>query len=107
VGSWRTDELDSIPDDAPELQRVMEELAAAVAAVPPSQIINEQEVFYTNMWAELTISDAQTTNGEPSLRELILGIHWDEEPIDPVNGQPGYFVYTYVSINSNYSAGGH
>jgi len=58
------------------------------------------------MYGELTISDAQRVNGEPTLKELMLGIHWDEEPIDPVNGQPGYFVYTYVSADSNYSSGG-
>jgi len=81
--------------------------AATTAAVPPVQVINEKEVLYTNMYGEVTIGDAQTVSGEPVLKELILGIHWNEEPIDPVNGQPGYFVYTYVSTASNYSAGGH
>jgi hypothetical protein len=107
VGTWSTQDVEGIPDDAPQLQQVMEELAGSVAAVPPQQVINEQTVTYTNMYAELTVSDAQLTGGEPTLKELILGIHWDEEPIDPVNGQPGYFVYTYVSVDSNYSSGGH
>ena len=84
----------------------MEDLAATVAAVPPVQIINGQEVRYTNMYGELTISEAQAASGEPTLKELMLGIHWDEQPIDPTNGQPGYFVYTYVSADSNYSSGG-
>jgi hypothetical protein len=48
VGTWRTDELDSIPDDAPQLQQVMADLAATVAAVPPVQIINEKEVYYSS-----------------------------------------------------------
>lgn len=106
VGTWRTDGLDAIPDDAPQLKVVMEDLANTVAAVPPVQVINGQEVRYSNMYADLTIAETQVANGEPTLKELVLGIHWDEEPIDPVNGQPGYFVYTYVSVDSNYSSGG-
>ncbi len=84
----------------------MEDLASTVAAVPPVQTINGQEVRYTNMYGELTISEAQVANGEPTLKELMLGVHWGEQPTDPTNGQPGYFVYTYVSVDSNYSSGG-
>jgi hypothetical protein len=105
-GTWRTDELDAIPDDAPQLKAVMEELAAAIAAVPPVQTINGQEVRYTNMYGEVTISAAQVANGAPTLKELVLGVHWDEQPTDPTNGQPGYFVYTFVSVDSNYSSSG-
>jgi len=106
-GTWSTQDLEAIPDDAPQLRHIMEELAATIAAVPPVQVINDKTVLYSNMFGELTISVAQTRDGEPVLKELILGIHWDEEPIDPVTGQPGYFVYTYVSSDSNYAAGGH
>ncbi len=106
VGTWSTQDLEAIPDDAPQLRQVMEELAAAVAAVPPVEYINGKQVLYTDMYGELTISVAQTAGGEPTLKELVLGIHWKEQPVDPTNGQPGYFVYTYVSVDSNYSSGG-
>jgi quinol-cytochrome oxidoreductase complex cytochrome b subunit len=105
-GTWSTKDLASIPDDAPQLKAVMEDLAASIAAVPPVQNINGQEVRYTNMYGDLTISVAQTEKGEPKLKQLVLGVHWDEQPIDPTNGQPGYFVYTFVSVDSTYSSGG-
>ncbi len=106
VGDWSTQNLEAIPDNAPQLQAVMEDLAASVAAVPPVQIINGQEVRYTNMYGELKISDAQTNKDGPTLKELILGIHWDEQPTDPVTGLPGYFLFTYVNVDSLYSSGG-
>jgi hypothetical protein len=84
----------------------MEDLTASIAAVPPVQNVNGQEVRYTNMYGDLTISVAQTENGEPKLKQLVLGVHWDEQPTDPTNGQPGYFVYTFVSVDSAYSSGG-
>jgi hypothetical protein len=106
VGTWSTKDLQSIPDDAPQLKQVMEDLAASVAAVPPVQTINGEQIHYTNMFGEVAISDAQTANGETTLKQLVLGVHWDEQPTDPTNGQPGYFVYTYVSADSTYSSGG-
>jgi ubiquinol-cytochrome c reductase cytochrome b subunit len=106
VGTWSTQDLEAIPDDAPQLQQVMEELASAIAAVPPVQEVYGETVRYTNMYGELNISVAQTAGGEPTLKELILALHWDEEPIDPATGQPGFFNFTYVSVNSNYSSGG-
>jgi quinol-cytochrome oxidoreductase complex cytochrome b subunit len=107
VGTWSTKDLEAIPDDAPQLKQVMEDLAATVAAAPPVQTVNDKPVYYSNMYGEVTISNAQTTGGEPTLKELILGVHWDEQPIDPTNGQPGYFVYTFVSADSNYTASSH
>jgi hypothetical protein len=95
-----------VPDNAPALQALMEELTASVAAVPPVQVLNGKEVLYTNMYAELKIEDAQGLPGEPTLKQLTLGIHWDEQPTDPTNGQPGYFSYTFVSKDSTYSSGG-
>ena len=98
VGTWSTqEEKGGVPDNAPALQVIMEELAASVAAVPPVQVLNGQEVRYTNMFAELKIEEAQGLPGEPTLKQLTLGIHWDEQPIDPTNGQPGFFTYTFVS----------
>jgi hypothetical protein len=88
------------------MKQVMEDLAATVAAVPPVQNVNGQEVRYSNMYGELAIADAQVAGGEPTLKELVLGVHWDEQPIDPTNGQPGFFDYTYVSADSNYSSSG-
>jgi ubiquinol-cytochrome c reductase cytochrome b subunit len=107
VGTWSTqEERGGVPDNAPALQMVMEELAASVAAVPPVQVLNDQEVRYTNMFAELRIEEAQGLPGEPTLKQLTLAIHWDEQPIDPTNGQPGFFTYTFVSRDSLYSSGG-
>ena len=107
VGTWSTQQdKGGVPDNAPALQAVMEELAASVAAVPPVQTINGQEVRYTNMFAEVKIADAQGLPGAPTLKQLTLGIHWDEQPTDPTNGQPGFFSYTFVSRDSLYSSGG-
>src|SRR5512137_1705988 len=88
VGTWSTQQdKGGVPDNAPALQSVMEELAASVAAVPPVQTINGQEVRYTNMFAEVKIDEAQGLPGEPTLKQITLAIHWDEQPIDPVSGQ--------------------
>jgi len=107
VGTWSTrEEKGGVPDNAPALQALMEELTTSVAAVPPVQVLNGKEVRYTDMYAELKIEDAQGLPGEPTLKQLTLGIHWDEQPTDPTNGQPGFFNYTFVSRDSTYSSGG-
>ncbi len=74
VGTWSTsEEKGGVPDNAPALQAVMEELAASVAAVPPVQVLNGQEVRYTNMYAELKIEEAQGLPGEPTLKQTDAG----------------------------------
>lgn len=104
VGTWRTDQLDAIPDNAPELQKVMHDLADSVKAVPPVQIVNNNEVRYTNMYAELQIENVQGTAEQPTVKHLVLVIHWAEEPKDPVRQLPGFYTDTFVHKDSNYAA---
>jgi len=106
VGTWTTDNLNAIPDDAPELQSVMKDLRDELKAQPTFIVVNNQQVPYTNMKAELQIEDMQGPPGQPSLKHLVLGIHWNEQTIDPVKQQPGYFVDAFVHRDSNYIAGG-
>jgi hypothetical protein len=107
-GAWTTQDVGSIPDNVPELQKVMQELKSEVdpTHVPPVQVINGQEVRYSNMYAVLRIENAQGTSDAPTLKHLILEIHWDEQPTDPVRQEPGYFTDTFVHKEANYVAGG-
>ena len=104
AGTWSTQDLGAIPDDAPALQQVMKDLARAVDAAPKEQTVSDQKVTYTHMYAELQIEDAQGVAGAPTLKHLTLVVHWDEEPKDPVRGVPGYFVDTFVHQDSDYAA---
>ena len=97
-GTWSTQDVGAIPDNAPELQKIMQELKTDVdpAHVPPVQVINGQEVRYSNMYAVVRIEVAQGTPDNPTLKHLTLEIHWDEQPTDPVRQEPGYFTDTFV-----------
>ncbi|MBI5563365.1 MAG: cytochrome bc complex cytochrome b subunit [Chloroflexi bacterium] len=103
-GTWSTQSVELVPDNAPELQRVMKELEHEVAAVPPVEVVEGKEVRYTNLRAELRISVAQGTEDEPTVKQVVLVVRWDEEPTDIVRQEPGFFVDTFVHRDSNYSA---
>jgi quinol-cytochrome oxidoreductase complex cytochrome b subunit len=103
VGTWSTQNLAAIPDNAPELQAVMKHLAEEIAAVPAVQVVEGKEVRYDDMYGELIIADAQHgADGRPILKKLTLAIHWSEQPFDAVRQEPGYFVDTYVHVDSDY-----
>ncbi len=107
AGDWSTkNENGGVPDNAPELQKVMKDLTDAIAASPTVQMVEGKPVYYNNMYAELKIEDAQGLAGSPTLKHLTLVVHWDGEPTDPVHNQPGYFVDTFVHKDSDYAAGG-
>jgi quinol-cytochrome oxidoreductase complex cytochrome b subunit len=106
VGTWSTDNLSAIPGNAPELKAVMTDISNEIAAEPKSIVSNGVEVHYENMKAELTIEVVQSDANGPNLKHLTLVVHYDGEPIDPVRGQPGYFLDTFVHRDSNYIAGG-
>lgn len=103
-GTWSTQGVELVPDNAPELQQVMKELEHEVAAVPPVQVIEGKEVRYTNLRAELRISVAQGTADAPTVKQVVLVVRWDEEPMDIVRQEPGFFVDTFVHRDSNYAA---
>ena len=103
-GTWSTQGVELVPDNAPELQKVMAELAHEVAAVPPVAVIEGKEVRYTNLRAELRISVAQGTADAPTVKQVVLVVRWDEEPMDIVRQEPGFFVDTFVHRDSNYAA---
>ncbi len=65
VGTWSTQDLAAIPDNAPELQKVMAELRDEIAAVPPVQEINGQEVRYSNM--RRIVSNRRSRKGRPMI----------------------------------------
>ncbi len=104
-GTWSTDNLDAIPDNAPELQRVMKDLRRDLLAVPPVQVLNGVEVRYTKLYAEVQIENFQGPPGQVTTRHIVLAIHWDEQPFDTVKQQPGYFIDTVVHRDSKYTAG--
>src|SRR5512140_1173423 len=87
VGTWSTDNLAAIPDNAPELKAVMTDISNEINAEPKSIVSNGIEVPYVNMRAELTVEVMQSDTGGPNLKHLTLVIHWDGEPTDPVRGQ--------------------
>lgn len=103
-GTWSTQSVELVPDNAPELQQVMKELEHEVAAVPPVQVIEGKEVRYTNLRAELRISVAQGTADMPTVKQVVLVVRWEEEPMDIVRQEPGFFVDTFVHRDSNYAA---
>lgn len=103
-GTWSTQSVELVPDNAPELQQVMKELEHEVAAVPPVQVIEGKEVRYTNLRAELRISVAQGTADVPTVKQVVLVVRWEEEPMDIVRQEPGFFVDTFVHRDSNYAA---
>jgi quinol-cytochrome oxidoreductase complex cytochrome b subunit len=105
-GTWSTFNLSGIPDNAPELKVVMDEIALEIDRAPKSIISNGVEVTYANMRADLIIEDMQSDANGPNLKHLTLVVHWDGEPLDPVRGTPGYYLDTFVHKNSNYVAGG-
>ncbi|HET7377851.1 MAG TPA: cytochrome bc complex cytochrome b subunit [Anaerolineae bacterium] len=106
VGSWDTYSLSSIPDNAPQLKAVMTDIKNEIDAEPKSIVSNGVQVNYTSMHAVLTVEVMQSDASGPTLKHLTLVVHWDGEPIDPVRGQPGYYLDTFVHKDSNYVAGG-
>jgi hypothetical protein len=104
IGTWSTQSVELVPDNAPELQKIMKELAAEVAAVKAVDVVEGKEVRYTNFRAELRIEPAQGVAGEPTVKHITLVVRWDEEPIDIVRQEPGFFLDTYVHRDSNYAA---
>ena len=106
VGTWDTYSLSSIPDNAPQLKAVMTDIKNEIDAEPKSIISNGVQVDYASMHAELTVEVMQSDASGPTLKHLTLVVHWDGEPIDPVRGQPGYYLDTFVHKDSNYVAGG-
>jgi ubiquinol-cytochrome c reductase cytochrome b subunit len=106
VGTWSTQALSAIPDNAPELQAVMREVKNEIDSLPKTILVNNQPVNYFNMYAELTIEVMQGTPDNPTLKHIVLAVHWDGEPIDLVRNQPGYFTDTFVHKDSQYTASG-
>lgn len=106
VGTWDTYSLSSIPDNAPQLKAVMTDIKNEIDAEPKSIVSNGVQVNYASMHAELTVEVMQSDASGPTLKHLTLVVHWDGEPIDPVRGQPGYYLDTFVHKDSNYVAGG-
>ncbi len=101
VGTWSTEDPGLIPDDAPELRRVMEEIDQEIKSLTASQ-----QNTYSNMRAQLKIEVAQGTPDNPTVKHITLIVRWDQEPIDQGRQQPGYFVDTFVHKDSKYSVGG-
>ena len=98
--------LVNLEDNAPQLKAVMTDLKNEIDAEPKSIVSNGIQVDYTSMHAVLTVEVMQSDASGPTLKHLTLVVHWDGEPIDPVRGQPGYYLDTFVHKDSNYVAGG-
>ncbi len=106
VGTWSTQDPSAVPGNALELQAVMREIKSEIDSLPKTILVNNQPVNYFNMYAELTIEVAQGTPDNPTLKHIVLAVHWDGEPIDLVRNQPGYFTDTFVHKDSKYTASG-
>ncbi|MFN8596612.1 MAG: cytochrome bc complex cytochrome b subunit [Anaerolineae bacterium] len=101
IGTWSTEDPGLIPDDAPKLRRVMEEMDQEIKSLTANQ-----QSTYSNMRAQLNIEVAQGTPENPTVKHITLVVRWDQEPIDQGRQQPGYFVDTFVHKDSKYSVGG-